>query len=320
VKEFAIIENYFKDRGYKRKDVILGVGDDAALTKVPAGQLLVVTTDTLVSGVHFHEYAPAESVAHKALTVNLSDLAAMGAEPAWFSLSLSLPDYDEDWLRRFSSTLDKLSHYYHLQLIGGDTVQGPLAVTITAQGFVAEEQALSRSGAKPGDWLYVTGELGDAALGLDILNEKMRVSGSFRDLALERFNYPNPRALVGTALRRIASACIDISDGLLADLRHVLRQSECGATINIQNLPLSRALTATLTSEQAYAYALSGGDDYELLFTVSEEQKSNLGTVMNDFNLPVTCIGQLNGVKDSISLSLNGESYHYQGKGYEHFA
>ncbi|MDU0354822.1 thiamine-phosphate kinase [Paraglaciecola aquimarina] len=325
MKEFNLIEHFFKANSGQRKDVIIGIGDDAAVTHIPQGQALVTTTDTLLSGVHFLPDASPHAVAQKAIAVNLSDLAAMGAEPAWISLSLSAPSADEEWLKSFSSGLQELVDYYSIQLIGGDTVQGPLAVTITAQGFVPFEQAITRSGANPGDLVYVTGTIGDAGLGLAIAkNEQAQVSNKSmteenKAFLLKRLNYPTPRLLTGTKLRRIASACIDLSDGLISDIKHILNMSQCGATINIDKLPLSSALFDSVDKERAVNYALSAGDDYELLFTVSEEQKGNLETTLASANIPVTCIGQLNGSVGKLELYDNGQPYKVDIQGYQHF-
>ena len=320
VKEFSIIDSFFDNRSYQRKDVLLGIGDDCAVTQIPEGQSLVITTDTILSGVHFPEDTPAQAVAHKAVAVNLSDLAAMGAEPAWLSLSLSLPSADKAWLDAFSGALHELTDYYAVQLIGGDTVQGPLAITITAHGFVPNGQALTRSGAKPGDLVYVTGTLGDAGMGLDIIQNNLQVSRTSNDYLTNRLHYPTPRLLAGTAIRRIANACIDISDGLVPDLQHVLNASECGATVYVDKLPLSIALREACEVSDAYEYALSSGDDYELLFTVSEEQKGNLDIALSNFNIEATCIGQLNGMSGKLDLVLNEQPYQLTRQGYEHFA
>lgn len=320
MKEFNVIEDFFKAKSIQRKDVIIGIGDDAAVTHIPQGQALVTTTDTLLSGVHFLADTSPHAIAQKAIAVNLSDLAAMGAEPAWISLSLSLPEIDEEWLEAFSNGLQEHAVYYSIQLIGGDTVQGPLAITITAQGFVPFEQALTRSKAKPGDSVYVTGTLGDAGLGLHIAQKKCQLDNQpNQDYLLNRLNYPTPRLLVGTSLRRIASACIDISDGLVSDLKHILKASQCGATIHVDKLPMSQALKESVSCTQAIDYALSAGDDYELLFTVSEEQKGHLETTLASANVHATYIGQLNGNAGKLELRQACKLYEYSAKGYEHF-
>ncbi|WP_412725974.1 thiamine-phosphate kinase [Alteromonas sp. D210916BOD_24] len=319
MKEFDLIGRYFSDCGHKRKDVVIGVGDDCAVTTVPENQQLAVTTDTLVAGVHFLNDAPAKSVAYKTVAVNLSDLAAMGAEPAWISLSLSLPDINEAWLDDFASGLYELTQYYSVQLIGGDTVKGPMAMTITAQGFIPPGSELTRSGAKPGDWVYVTGTLGDAGAGLDILQGKLEVSGEAKDVLINRHYFPTPRVAVGTAIRRIATSCIDISDGLISDLGHILKASNCGANVHVEKLPLSRALTSAVEPEQAIEYALSAGDDYELIFTVGEEQRGNLETSLASTNVKATCIGQLTGQSGALSLFKDSEKFTPKNtSGYEH--
>ncbi|MFT4993400.1 MAG: thiamine-monophosphate kinase [Paraglaciecola sp.] len=320
MKEFSIIGNFFQARSYPRKDVLIGIGDDCAITQIPHGQALATTTDTLISGVHFLPDTPAHAVAQKAVAVNLSDLAAMGAEPAWLSLSLSLPAYDELWLEEFTRGLQEINEYYSIELIGGDTVQGPLVITITAQGFVPAEQALTRAKAKPGDFVYVTGSLGDAGLGLDVLLNKVTVTEpAHEEYLLQRLHYPTPRLLAGTSLRRIASSCIDISDGLISDLGHILKASACGACIHLEKLPLSPALSASVDRDTALRYALSAGDDYELLFTVGQEQKGNLDIALANVNLVASCIGQLNGNNGQIELRLENAPYPFEGKGFEHF-
>ena len=315
-----MIEDFFKAKSIQRKDVVIGIGDDGAVTHIPQGQALVTTTDTLLSGVHFLADTPPHAIAQKAVAVNLSDLAAMGAEPAWMSLSLSMPTVDKEWLEAFSNGLQEHSEYYSVQLIGGDTVQGPLAITITAQGFVPFEQALTRSKAKPGDSVYVTGTLGDAGLGLHIAQNKQQVSSQpHQEFLLNRLNYPSPRLLAGTSLRRIASACIDISDGLVSDIKHILNASQCGAIIHVDKLPMSPALKDSVNSSQAIDYALSAGDDYELLFTVSEEQKGHLETALSSANVHTTYIGKLTGSVDKLELRQADKPYEYNVKGYQHF-
>jgi thiamine-monophosphate kinase len=321
VQEFSVIDTYFKQNANQRKDVLLGIGDDAALSIVPAGQALVTTTDTLVSGIHFLADADPHAIAQKAVAVNLSDLAAMGAEPAWISLSLSVPEPDEQWLAAFASGLQEITHYYSIQLIGGDTVKGPLSITITAQGFVPPEQALLRSKAKPGDFVYVTGTLGDAGLGLDFLRGNVSVPDEDNaSYILRRLHYPTPRLLFGTSLRRVANACIDISDGLVADLAHILKASNCGATIHVDKIPLSRAMRESVDAERAAQYALGAGDDYELLFTVNEEQKGKLETALTNTNVVYTCIGQLTGMANKLELRQQNNPVKLTVTGYQHFS
>jgi thiamine-monophosphate kinase len=334
VKEFEIIKSYFLSRSFQRRDVQLGIGDDCALTTVPEGQQLVTTTDTLIEGVHFPKQTSGRAVAHKALAVNLSDLAAMGAEPAWISLSLSLPAYDETWLRDFSLSLQELTEYYSVQLIGGDTVQGHLSITITAQGFIPQGQALMRSKAKPGDWIYVTGTLGDAGLGLSLVqadDQDIQIDLAstpivqapdlhHKNYLINRLNCPTPRLLAGTTLRRIATSCIDLSDGIKSDLKHILFASQVGATIDVESLPLSEAMLATVGKEAGIRYALTSGDDYELLFTIPEEQKGSLDVAFANCNVPATCIGRINGVPEKLELTAGEETYELPKEGFQHFS
>lgn len=319
MREFDLIHRYFGGRGHKRKDVNLGIGDDCAVVTVPEGQSLAVTTDALLEGVHFIKNADPGDIAHKALAVNLSDLASMGAEPAWISLALSLPEVNDAWLQKFSQTLFELTDYYSVQLVGGDTVRGPLAVTITAQGLVPQDTALTRSGAQPGDWIFVTGHPGDAGVGLDILTGKRQFATADSKYFLTRHRRPTPRVMAGTVLRRNATACIDVSDGLLADLQHLLDASGCGAKVQVDQLPLSPAMGRCLDSNSGFEYALASGDDYELLFTVSEENKGNLKVALAHANVQATCIGQINSNAGKLSLKFEDEPYHFERRGYEHF-
>ncbi|MBD3587331.1 thiamine-phosphate kinase [Salinimonas sp. HHU 13199] len=319
MKEFDLIGRYFVDGGYQRKDVVVGIGDDCAVTTVASHQQLAITTDTLVAGVHFLKDAPAKSVAYKAVAVNLSDLAAMGAEPAWISLSLSISDVDEAWMVDFADGMYELTRYYSVQLIGGDTVRGPLSMTITAQGFIPPDNALKRSTAKPGDWIYVTGHLGDAAAGLDILTHKLDAGDGVKEYLVNRHLFPTPRVAAGTSLRRVASSCIDVSDGFLSDLKHILRASGCGAVVQVDKLPVSSQLRDTVALQQAIDYALTGGDDYELIFTVNEEQRGNLETALASTGIKITCVGQITGQENKIDLKDHKDKYPMpEVTGFEH--
>ncbi len=324
MNEFNLIRNYFETSSYQRRDVKVGIGDDAAITQIPDGQYLATTTDTLLESVHFLEGSAPNAIAHKSLAVNLSDLAAMGAEPAWINLSLSIPSADELWLSEFSNKIRELTEYFSIQLIGGDTVKGDLAITITAQGFVPPDSILTRSSAKPGDWIFVTGTLGDAAAGLDVLLGKLDVHDlTHKNALVNRHYYPTPRVLAGQTLRRLASSCIDISDGLLQDMQHVLNASNVGAVLNLDQLPISKALGKSIPHlEQALEYACTGGDDYELLFTVPEVHRVSVESAMASYNIPCTCIGQVTGAQGKLELRLNDEAYALSGKqstGFQHF-
>lgn len=321
MKEFELINGYFLGRGPKRKDVILGVGDDAALTKVPEDNLLVVATDTMVEGIHFFKDAPARSIGHKCLAVNLSDFAAMGAEPAWASIAITLPNSDEAWIKEFTDGLFEIAEYYNVQIIGGDTTQGPLTVTVSIKGFIREEKALLRSGAKIGDWVYVTGQLGDAALTVANKLGQIDLEPNYAALSEQKFNYPSARIAAGQVIRHAATSAIDISDGLMQDLTHILKASDVSAELFVDRLPISPAVNAVLAQDKAIELALIGGEDYELLFTLPEGQKAFLEQNATAMGVEFTCIGQIKGsANNEITLLKDGEKYpHPQKQGFQHF-
>lgn len=291
--EFALIERFFKERGIKRADVPISVGDDAAILAPPANSHLAVTTDTMVSGVHFDAHTPIDALGHKLAAVNLSDLAAMGAEPAWASLALTLPDFDETWLDQFSRGLIETLDYHHCSLIGGDITRGPLTLTLTVHGFVPKDRYLLRSGAQPGDRIYVSGTLGDAALALALQQDKLSVACdiSVREALNERLFRPTPRVMLGTLIRNQANSAIDLSDGLAGDLKHILTASKVGARIELGLLPRSDAFAASVSLEQGWPYQLVGGDDYELCFTVPEGRRGAFETISRQAGVAVTAIG-----------------------------
>jgi thiamine-monophosphate kinase len=319
MKEFDLIRHYFTEQAVKRKDVHLGIGDDCALVTPAERQHIAVTTDTLVSGVHFPLNTAARAIGHKSIAVNLSDLAAMGAEPSWVSLALTLPEIDEHWLEEFCAGVFELCEFYNVQLIGGDTTQGPLSITVTAQGQIPFEKHISRSGAKAGDWLYVTGEIGDAALALMHIQGKIKVAPKYQDEIQKRLDFPKARVLAGQALREYATAAIDLSDGLIADLGHICKASGVGANIVLDDLPISAALSDTLAIENAYDIALKGGDDYELLFSVSEDNRVGMETALANTGNQITCIGQLNG-SAKITTTLNNKPINIQVQSFQHFS
>jgi thiamine-monophosphate kinase len=324
LNEFNLIQKYFAEASFVRKDVVIGIGDDAAITQVPALQNLATTTDTIVQGVHFLPNTCAQDIAHKAIAVNLSDLAAMGAEPSWISLSLSIPEIDDAWLSAFSDKVSELTQYFSVQLIGGDTVRGPMSITITAQGFVPQDSVLTRDGANNGDWIFVTGTLGDAGAGLDILQKRLVVDDvQARDYLVKRHRCPTPRVLAGTILRRLASACIDVSDGLLQDVMHIANSSATGVILHLDKLPISEELGNNVSDlNQALNYATASGDDYELLFTVSEEQRNSIQTALDSYSIPYTCIGQMTGATGKLDLKLNEQPFQLESTspmGFSHF-
>ncbi len=317
--EFDLIHRYFKAQPVVRKDVVLGIGDDAAVISLPENSQLVVTTDSLVAGTHFLADADPIKVAHKALASNLSDLAAMGAVPAWCSLALTMPSPDETWLAGFCDGFYKLAEYYNVQLIGGDTTKGPLSITITLQGIVPAGTAIRRDGAKAGDWLYVTGNLGDSAAGLEVILSGNMPRSELEETLLNRHYYSQPRVLAGQALRAVASSALDISDGLAADLTHILKASNVSAVIDTETLPVSDALLEyTGSAEKAAQMALSSGEEYELCFTVPESHRGAVDTALAHTNTPLTCIGQIRH-GEGLQLQWQGQPVDWQLAGWDHF-
>ena len=312
--EFELIARYFS-RPVARRDVLVGVGDDAALLEVPAGQVLAAATDTLVEGRHFLPDAPPESVGHQALAVNLSDLAAMGAEPAWTLLALSLPEPDTHWLEGFARGFHALADRAGLTLVGGDTVRGPRVVTVQVLGFVPAGLALRRDGARPGDVLYASGSLGDAAAGLQLLRDGRRADTD--SPLVRRYRFAEPRLALGMALRGVASAAIDVSDGLLGDLGKLCDASGVGAILELEQLPLSPALLASFDATQAERFALGGGDDYELVFAVPRaavsEMETSLGTIGR-----ITRIGEI-VTGHGVRCQRAGQTVEPEIAGYDHF-
>ena len=269
MNEFEIIARYFQGaHPVSKGNLKLGIGDDAAIIQLAADAELLVSMDTLVAGAHFFEDAPAEDIACKALAVNLSDMAAMGALPRWLGLSLTLPGYDADWLGRFATAFNRLAGRHSLVLIGGDLSRGPLSVTVQIHGVAPRGKALRRGGASSGDNIYVTGELGAAAHALQCIRAGR--PGAATRAEHERLHRPEPRVKTGLALRDMASSCIDISDGLLADLGHILAASELGAEIMLPAIPYCQSLK-TRQQASAIELALTGGDDYELCFTLPRD-------------------------------------------------
>jgi thiamine-monophosphate kinase len=318
--EFELIGRYFSRLGAQRADVRIGVGDDGAVLAPPGSRDLVAVTDSLVEGVHFPPGSPPASIGHRAFAVNLSDIAAMGAEAAWALLALTLPDPDEQWLEQFARAAGDLCRRHGVSLVGGDTTRGPLSITVTLIGIVPIGVALERRGGQAGDAVFVTGSPGDSAAGLALEQSRLHVVDPMSAQILrDRFLFPTPRCEVGIALRGLASACIDISDGLGGDLEKLCAASGCGAEIDATALPVSDALVTAVGRELAREYALTGGEDYELLFTVP---LARLGAMTQAMALglgPVTRIGTLvpgNGVR----VSARGGVTQFSGSGFDHFA
>lgn len=317
--EFELISRYFSNSGARRQDAAIGVGDDGAVLQIRDGYDLVVTTDTMVAGTHFFPDDDPRALGHKLVTVNVSDLAAMGAEPAWLSLALTLPAVDEDWLAAFSAGLHETAEYYNCQLVGGDTTRGPMSLTMIAKGIVPRGKALTRSGAKVGDYVYVTGTLGDAALGLKLCQGLHEVSKKHQTHILQRFHYPSARVALGQALRNIASSAMDLSDGLYGDIQHIMKRSDVGASIDVSRLPLSQAVKDSCDQTTAMQLALSGGEDYELLFTVPEAKRGSLDVLLSPYGTPVSCIGRITGVAGKLELKHGEQPFSYQPTGFVHF-
>ncbi len=315
--EFALIERYFTRRAaqIRAPHIALGIGDDAALLDIPAGMQLAVSVDTLVSGVHFPKDTAPYDIGYKALAVSLSDMAAMGAEPIAATLALTLPETDEPWLEAFSNGFFDLAERYRTQLIGGDTTRGTLSITVQIHGLLPQGAALLRSGARAGDTIYVTGTLGEAGLALQHLQGTLRLHHAQR--ALDRLNRPEPRVREGMALRGIASSAIDISDGLAADLGHILDASRAGATIHLDALPVPADLTDA--GVNLPELALSAGDDYELCFTVPPRNHEALQQALRNFSCPCTRIGAVEATPGLRCLRADGSLFTPLAPGYRHF-
>lgn len=313
--EFDLIrEHFFWQK--KPDSVRVGVGDDAAVLTVPVDRELLISVDTLNAGVHFPQETPPHAIGWKALAVNLSDLAAMAAEPAWFTLAISLPEADREWVSEFARGLRELAELQGIFLAGGDTTRGPLSITVQVMGFAETGHALLRSGAQHGDLVCVTGSLGDAAAGLYQWQHGDLLSPSSADFCIKRLNYPVPRLEMAAILRGRASACMDISDGLLADLGHMLAASGVGAHLQHAALPFSPAL-GELDATRKLDFALSGGDDYELLFTLPERHLSEVKKLAKMSNIPVTVIGWIDKNESDVSLDCPLAT---ERRGYEHFS
>ncbi len=311
--EFSIIDEFFTVKYPHVFEPVLGVGDDCAVLDIPNDKQLAVSTDTLVEGVHFLKNSDPQHLGHKVLAVNLSDLAAMGATPAWVSLAITLPHIDREWLSAFSKGFFSLAEKHALHLIGGDTTQGPLSITITVMGLLPSGQRLTRAEAKKGDGIYVSGSIGSAGLGL--LKARSGVDGiADRDIAA--YLCPIPQVQLGQKLLTLASSCIDVSDGLSADLNHILKASGVGATLYHADMPLSNAVQCYMSEIKDELWAYSRGDDYELCFTVPNEV--SVASVTELLEQPITKIGVIDEEKGLRIQMKNGEKITLN-KGYEHF-
>lgn len=323
--EFDLIARIAR-RVQARGDVVLGIGDDAALLEVPAGRQLVVAMDTLNAGVHFpHATAPAD-IGWKALAVNLSDLAAMGAEPAWCTLSLSMPTPDAAWLDGFLEGFSALASMHRVALVGGDTTRGPLSVCVTVQGLVEPGRALRRDAARPGDEVWVSGALGDAAAALSLLGlgplpaPAIAADAAARAALHARLDRPTPRIALGRALAPHAHAAIDVSDGLLADLAHLARASGTGVEVEVDRLPASDALCALFDADARRLLQAAGGDDYELAFTAAAASHDAVLQAAAQAGTPVTCVGRVVAGQGVSARDARGAAWLPPRRGWEHFA
>ena len=319
-QESDLIQKYFSREAHDAS-IIIGIGDDAAVLEVPDSHQLLVSTDTLIEAVHFPEHTDAADIGWKAMAVNLSDMAAMAAKPKWASLSLTLPDINESWLHEFSQGLFQALDEYALHLVGGDICRGPLTLTVTIQGLVKKNTFVTRAGARPNDNVYVTGTLGDAGAGLSFIS-----TGSAADAVnidqqylIDRLNRPTPRVTMAQALSGHVSAMIDISDGLMQDLGHIITASHCGALLKPDEIPCSDALLNLFDRQQQLKFALTAGDDYELCFTASPDKHEAVMKIAQQFNTTVTRIGEITSsdkIEFEVNASLSGiEDLH----GFDHF-
>ncbi len=316
IGEFDIIARYFT-RDTTDADVVLGVGDDAAVLAVEGH--VAVTVDTLVAGVHFPAGMAPHLLGYRLMAVNLSDLAAMGASPRWCTLALVLPSADDLWLDGFSRGLFELAEHYGVSLVGGNLSRGPLTLTLQLMGTIERASTLTRSGGHVGDDIYVTGTLGDSAAGITLITERTAAPhGSAAAALKERFYRPMPRVAAGLALRGLATAAIDISDGLLADLGHLCKESGCGATLDVERVPLSGELLSLFPPQEALKHALGGGDDYELCFTAPPSRADEVEAALEAAATPVRRIGQL-VAGQTVVCRRDGEPFAPAVRGYRHF-
>lgn len=313
--EFDVIRLFSARQKVSHSSTILGIGDDSALIKSETGFDLAVATDTMVEGVHFFHGVNPESLGHKALAVNLSDLAAMGANPHWATLALTLPSIDEKWLLGFCDGFYGLAERHSVELVGGDTTKGPLTITVQVIGSVKHGTAMCRSNANAGDSIYITGYLGDAGLSLKILKGQY-ADADFR--SFDRLHRPSPRLVEGARLKGVASACIDISDGLAADLGHILKASQVGALIFWEKISLSGSLKKYVETTGDWRLPLTAGDDYELCLTVSVDQENELERHLAGLNCSCTRIGVIEE-KPGLRILKDSEQVDFTDTGYVHF-
>lgn len=313
-REFAIIERYFKSLSPPGDGVIIGPGDDCAVLSVPDGHQLCVSTDTLIEGVHFLKDSAPDVVVARVMGANLSDLAAMGATPYAFLLAATLPDVSDGWLLDFSKALSAQIERHKIPLVGGNLARGALSLTVTVLGTVPAGAAVTRAGSAAGDHVYVTGSLGDAAMGLQLCR-----AGETAGYLVDRYNCPQPRLAAGERLRGLATSMIDISDGLVAEVGHLAEQGRLGAEIQASLLPLSPELVERAGAGNAVRLALFAGDDYELCFTVNPDKSGLVDKLSASLGLPMTRVGIITTTGEVVVRNKNGEPMPFESAGYQHF-
>jgi thiamine-monophosphate kinase len=318
VREFDLIDRYFSGLTNTDTSVNCGIGDDAAVIDIPPDQELLVSVDTLVSGIHFSPTSTAYDIGYKSLAVNISDIAAMGGVPRWATLALTLPKVEPEWLQAFANGFADIANKYAVSLIGGDTTQGPLSITIQIMGTAEKGKSVLRSGAKPGDLIYVSGCLGAAGLACKTL-KAYPDDQTIPSHCLERLHRPVPRVELGQHLGGLATAAIDISDGLAADLGHILKSSAVAAQVQLAAVPVCEELLKLEDRELAWQIALAAGDDYELCFTIAAERQAELEQSLKQLNYPVACIGKITAGEGISWLQESGTEVKLQLDGYQHF-
>jgi thiamine-monophosphate kinase len=317
--EFELIKKYFQNLTDDDSSVQCGIGDDAAVIQIPPDMEVVLSIDTLLEETHFPKDTTPSDIAYKALAVNLSDMAAMGALPKWVLLSITFPESNDAWLEQFSTGFLELAKQHSVSLIGGDMSKGPLSITIQIQGLVPIGKAVRRDGAQQDDLIYISGTLGDAGVGLDIIQQKLVVADEHETFFLNSLNRPEISIEAGLRLRDIASSAIDISDGLISDLGHILEASHVGAELKMENIPLSEAMQKCINKQDAWNYALTSGDDYKLCFTACSENHNQIIDVFKDINVSVNCIGRITEGSKLICLDSDGTGFDSSGSSYQHF-
>lgn len=314
--EFNLIKKHFTR---PTRHTNLGVGDDAALISISNGMELAISADMLVAGTHFFADCDAQQLGWKSLAVNISDMAAMGANAKWATLAIALPEVNEPWLAEFSRGFFACADAFNVDLIGGDTTRGPLTISVQIMGEVPIGQAIKRSGAQAGDDIWVSGKLGSAALGLAHLQGKIVLENDALRASIHALHSPAPRAALGLALRGIATSCIDISDGLLADLGHILKASHLGATLDLEKIPCIDLLKNNLENQQFQSYILAGGDDYELCFTAPASKREVISLLSKQLNIPITCIARTR-IDTGLQACYKNHEISPLAHGFDHFA